>query len=72
MSDRRGQKYIKMCAIRENALMRSAIDHDMGSIFPMDHFEAPLTPATMTGLPTTGHISRSKGLVSSISGMVAR
>jgi hypothetical protein len=37
-----------------------------------DHFEASLTPATMTGPPTIGHIGRSKGLVSSISGMVAR
>jgi hypothetical protein len=35
VSDRRGQKYLKMCAIHENALMRSAIDHDIGSIFPM-------------------------------------
>ena len=35
MSDRRGQKHIKMCTIHENALMRSAIDHDIGSIFPM-------------------------------------
>jgi hypothetical protein len=35
VSDRRGQKYIKMCAIHENALMRSAIDHDIGLIFPM-------------------------------------
>ena len=29
VSDRRDQKYIKMCAIHENALMRSAIDHDI-------------------------------------------
>jgi hypothetical protein len=32
VSDRRGQKYIKMCAIHENTLMRSAIDHDIGSM----------------------------------------
>ena len=36
VSDRRGQKYTKMWAIHENALMRSAIDHDTGSIFPMN------------------------------------
>ena len=35
VSDRRGQKYIKMRTIHENALMRLAIDHDIGSIFPM-------------------------------------
>ena len=36
VSDRRGQKYIKMFAIHENALMRSAIDHDIGSILPIE------------------------------------
>jgi hypothetical protein len=39
VSDRRGQKYIQICAIHENALMKSAIDHDVGSIFPMDATE---------------------------------
>jgi hypothetical protein len=32
-----------MCAIHENALMRSAIDHDIGPIFPM--FEMASGPA---------------------------
>jgi hypothetical protein len=35
VSDCHGRKYIKVRTIRENAFMRSAIDRDMGSIFPM-------------------------------------
>ena len=33
ISDCCGRKYIKMCVIYENALVRSAIDHDVGLIF---------------------------------------
>ena len=61
VSDRRGQKYIKMCAIHENALMRSAIDHDIESNFPMW-----MEPGLGFRLPRADRIRRQDRLLSVI------
>ena len=54
MSDRRGQKYTKMWAIHENALMRSAIDLDTGSIFPMYGVRSSISESLMDGVSKMG------------------
>jgi hypothetical protein len=50
-------------------VFRCAYFTDCGSRSGPDHFEAPLTPAGMTMSRTTGNVGRSRGLVSSASGI---